>query len=101
MSTNVAYKIKWLGFNEKPNFNRIWGHIVMADGRNFVFWGVRGKKIDFKPHHTKWRIDALINMNIRKGFKKIETDHYELIQPGFREDLEIWLTASILSDDFK
>lgn len=101
MSTNDVYKIKWLGFNEKSSFNRIWGHIEMKDGRNFVFWGVRGKKMDFKLHTIPWRIEALINLNIRKGYKKIEPEHYDIIHPGFIEDLEIWFTASVLSDNFK
>ena len=73
----------------------------MKDGRNYVFWGVRDKKIEFKLHTALWRIQSLINANEGKGFRMISPEHYELICPNFKEDLEIWFTASILADSFK
>ncbi len=100
MSKN-AYTIKWLGFNEKKNFNRVWGHILMKDGRHYVFWGVRGHKIDFKKHsfNTKSKIPFIISQHEERGYTQIKPAHYEMICPKFIEDMEIWFMAHVLKEE--
>ncbi len=93
-----SYVIDWLGYNEKVTHGQIWGYLTMTDGRVFAFWGTSKGKILFKRHH--YQVSFLAEQKIRKGFRKIDPDHYEIIRPNFREDLEIWLTSAILSDDF-
>jgi len=93
-----AYTIEWLGFNEKPNYNRIWGHLHMNDGRDYVFWGMRGSKIEFKQHMQKYKIPSIINQNKKKGYKSIETSHYELLCPNFIQDMEVSFMAYILKN---
>ena len=98
-----SYEIVWLGFNEHPNHNRIWGYLKTKDGRFFTFWGVRGKAIDFKlhPRHNEYYVKNLKQMRIHKGYKEIDPNHYELIAPGFKNDLEIWCATAILSESLK
>lgn len=97
--SNDAYTVEWLGYNEKPNYNRVWGHIKMKDGRDYVFWGVKDKKMQFKRHNHNYRISFLINQNEKKGYKKIHPEHYELICPDFTENMEIWFMAYVLAEE--
>ena len=94
-----AYAIKWLGFNEAPNYDRIFGHLQMSDGRNYAFWGIKGKPIEFKKHDFVGKIAFLINQYERKGFKQIHPTHYEMICKNFQEDFEIWFTAYVLKEE--
>lgn len=95
-----SYKIAWLGFNEATNYNSIWGHIHMADNRDYVFWGIRGKIILFKQHTgSNYKIPYIISQKERKGYHKIHPSHYEMIYPKFKEDLEIWFMAHILQEE--
>lgn len=99
-SSENVYTIEWLGFNAAPNYNQIWGHVKMFDERVFTFWGKKGGRILFKQHSYVHLVSHVTTQKERKGFKKIDLDHYELICPGFKEDFEIWLTAAILADNF-
>ena len=101
MSTGSEYRIQWLGYNEKPNYNRIWGWLEMRDGRKFVFFGIKGKKIEFKPHHDVYLINFLVNQMEMKGFNKIKVEHYEMIHPSFIQEFETWFTSAILADNFR
>ena len=100
-NTEDLYEICWLGYNEKPNYNRIWGYLRMRDGRLFTFWGVRGMKIQFKNHRWGGRVEYLRDMQEAKGFKRIDPDHYEMICPGFKQDLEVWCATAILADSIR
>ena len=101
MSTNSEYRIAWLGYNEKPNYNRIWGWLEMKDDRKFVFFGVKGKKIEFKPHEDHYTINYLVSQMEFKGYEKIKVEHYEEIHPNFIQEFETWLTCAILGDIFR
>ena len=93
------YKIAWLGFNEAPNYNSIWGHVHMHDNRDYVFWGIREKTLLFKRHGDhSYKIPFIISQKERKGYKKIHPNHFEMLCPNFKEDLEIWLVAHILGE---
>lgn len=95
-----SYKIVWLGFNESPNYNSVWGHIHMADNRDYVFWGIKEKTLLFKQHTgSSHRIPYIILQKERDGYKQIHPNHYEMICPAFKEDLEIWFMAHILREE--
>ena len=98
MEANENYEITWLGYNEAPNYNQVWGYITMSDKRIFTFWGVKNGRMCFKRHHHKIRASAMSRQKEDKGFKKIYPVHYEQIAPGFLENLEIDLMVAILSD---
>lgn len=107
-STKETHVIQWLGFNAAPNYNQIWGHVRMTDGRMFSFWGKKGGRILFKLHsvtgnhdnYNNFQLTWLTTQKEKKGFKQIDPAHYELICPDFHEDFEIWLTSAILASDF-
>lgn len=101
MSTSSEYSIGWLGYNEKPNYNRIWGWLEMKDGRKFVFFGIKGKKVEFKPQQDIFVINYLINQMEFKGYEKIKVEHYEEIYPNFVQEFETWLLGAILGDNFR
>lgn len=96
---NNSYTIEWLGYNKKSNFNRVWGHIKMRDNRHYVFWGVKGKKMEFKRHKYPSRIAFIIKQNEAKGYNQIHPDHYEIFEPNFIEDVEIWFMAHVLQEE--
>lgn len=96
----TGYEIVWLGYNDKPNYDRIWGYLKMSDDRCYVFWGVRGKRQQFKLQ-PDWRLQMLISQQERKGYTKIEPSHYEKLSPGFHGDLELWLMTNILADTLR
>lgn len=99
-SARSTYTIEWLGYNEAPNFNSIWGMVKMTDGRTFAFWGVKNGRIMFKHHAHEWNLRYQISHRETKGFKKIDPVHYEMLCPNFHEEFEIWLTTAILSDAY-
>ncbi len=101
MSINSEYRIAWLGYNEKPNYNRIWGWLEMKDGRKFVFFGVKNKKIQFKLQQDIYMINYLINQMEFKGYEKIKVEHYLEICPDFTKELATWLLSAILGADFR
>lgn len=101
MSDSSEYRIGWLGYNEKPNYNRVWGWLEMNDGRKLVFFGVKGKKIEFKPHQDIYNINYLISRMEFKGYEKIKVEHYEEIYPNFTRDMETWLLSAILGSDYR
>ncbi len=96
----LGYKIVWLGWNEKENYDRIWGYLKMDDDRHYAFWGKRNGRQQFKPQQ-EWRIGMLVSQQENKGYKKIDPSHYEEIAPGFQESVEIWLMTNILADTFR
>lgn len=100
MSTNSEYTIGWLGYNEKPNHNRIWGWLEMRDGRKFVFFGVKNKKIKFKKHDSVHAIRYLVNQMEFKGYEKIKVEHYVEICPNFAQEMESWLISAILGENY-
>ena len=102
------YEILWLGYNEKPNFDRIWGWLKLADGRHFAFYGKRGRNLNFKLHEDEgswWGGNAQDQMKARlmvskqKGFKEIELKKYIEMVPTFVDDLEAGLTMAIIADN--
>lgn len=100
MSTNSEYRVVWLGYNEKPNYNRIWGWLEMNDGRKYCFFGVKNKKILFKKQTEAFILNYLVNQMENKGYEKIKVEHYVEICPNFIEELETWFLNAILVDDF-
>jgi hypothetical protein len=96
------YKIEWLGLNHVKNVNGIFGHLIMSDTRQYAFWGHVGGTIGIKRHsdwQTAFYLTNLVSIKQRKGFKKIEPEHYELLCSTFFDDLERSLTGYILSED--
>lgn len=98
--TNI-YTIVWLGYNDKPNYNRIWGWIRLSNKANYAFWGVCGQKLDFKLHSYDFSLLSTKEKMIKKGFKFVSLEKYQEIHPSFIDDLEIWYTAAILSDTMR
>ena len=92
-----AFTVKWVAFNKKVN--RIRGHLTMTDGREYTFWSEKGKAIDFKRHYNSYKISYIKNESIRKGYKPLSTEEYEELYPNFIEDLEIFLTKYILTEE--
>lgn len=97
-----SYEIYWLGFNSKPNYNRVWGVVrKTSNGDLFAFWGTKNGKLDFKKQVGQHRLPSLIKQQEAKGFKSIAPEHFEMLRPNFQQDFEIWFTTSLLSDSYK
>ena len=93
------YKIKWVGWNNEGNSDKVWGWLEMNDGRKYCFWGRRGKTLQFK-HHP--HLDRLRNLEIqkeqRKGYKFVRPEDYDQLVKDFLDSVEVYCMTAILSD---
>lgn len=108
------YNIEWLGFqraSEPKHNSRIWGYLKMHDGRIYTFWGVHKKGLNFKCHHEGgklpvWRfpeedVKEIQRKMLRRNYKEIAVEHYELLDPDFMDRLEVDFMTVILSDNLR
>ena len=49
-----GYTMQWVGWDNTMkkgvDHDKVWGWFTMKDGREFCFWGRRGKQLRFKQH---------------------------------------------------
>lgn len=112
----------WVGWNNIDNHDKIWGFIVMdinavdidktvsfkngtpsnrwpsASHFNdaYVFWGARGKAMQFKKDEHSFELLRLMETKIRKGYKEY-TGAVENIWPGFENELSQLISLAVLT----
>lgn len=93
------YEVKWIGWNNEGNSDKVWGWLEMRDGRKYCFWGWRGKILQFK-HHL--HIDRLLRLEkqkeTRKGYTFVRPEDYNQLVKDFLDLVEIHCMTAILSD---
>lgn len=93
------YEIKWLGWNNHNNSDKIWGWLQMNDGRKYCFWGRRGKTLQFKQHYSFYELKKLENQKeFKKEYKRIFSNDYDRLVKDFLNQVEIYCMTAILSD---
>ena len=93
------YEVKWLGWNNEGNSDKVWGWLEMNDGRKYCFWGRRGKTLQFKHHR---HLDRLLRLEkqkeTRKGYNFIRPEDYDQLVKDFLDSVEVYCMTAILSD---
>lgn len=95
-----TYEIKWVGHNNEDNHDKIWGWLIMKDRRIFCFWGRRGKKIRFKKHNSWYDAEKIQwQKEERNGYQHVPSHRYDELVKDFLDEVEIWCTTAIISDE--
>lgn len=93
------YEVKWLGWNNEGNSDKVWGWLEMKDGRKYCFWGRRGKTLQFKQHR---HLDRLLKLEkqkeTRKDYNFVRPEDYDQLVKDFLDSVEIYCMTAILSD---
>ncbi len=93
------YEVKWLGWNNKGNSDKVWGWLEMNDGRRYCFWGRRGKTLSFKIHHSLHELQKTQRQKERKrGYNLVRPENYDRLVKDFLDSVEIHCMTAILSD---
>lgn len=95
----TGYTLTWVGWNNEGTHDKVWGHLEMADGRLFAFWGRRGKALRFKQHDDIYDLGVLErSKSSKKGYTYVDPADYNELVEDFISDVEIWCMSAILSD---
>jgi len=97
-------KLVWGGWNTEGSSDKVWGVVQTCDPKRktkqndkvYVFWGARGKSMQFKNDEWNWELQSLTGKKERKGYKQIDYDKLLKIWPNFEETLNQKLTMHIL-----
>ena len=115
MNTEFGF-IGWCK-DEENNHDKGWGYFLRPDpayeeqkkkwgwapeGRNcVVFWGRRGKAMQFKADKTGDALNRLARSKYTKGYDRINTEKLLEIWPTFNEEMEMKLSFEILVGNVK
>lgn len=116
----MAQEFVFIGhcFDAKENHDKIWGYFLRPtvvdinsaswqrprkeSGWNCcVFYGRRGKTMQFKANVTGWVLDDLKNSKLKKGYKQITESKLFEIWPNFIEEAEAKLMWEVLAGRVK
>ena len=98
-------KLVWGGWNTDGTSDKVWGVIQRApanastpwDTKVYVFWGARGKSMQFKTDSYNEELWQLIRNKIRKGYKQIDYNELLRIWPDFEDTLSVRFTWHLLT----
>jgi hypothetical protein len=104
----MEVKLVWGGWNTEGTSDKVWGVIQRCDAKRttkyndrvYVFWGARGKSLQFKNDLWAQELqDLTVKKERRKGYRQIS--YYKLLEiwPDFEETLSQKLTFHILSKE--
>ena len=96
------YEIKWVGwdnsFEDGTQHDKVWGWLQMRDGRNYCFFGRRGKTLRFKEHKDEYALYKLEIAKAKKGYVLIHPKHYDSLVKDFIDEVEFYCMTAILGD---
>ena len=96
------YKIQWVGwdnsFEHGTQHDKIWGWLTMRDGREFCFWGKRGKKLKFKEHPSTDSIRKKMREKENGSYKFVPSVDYDALVKDFLDEVEVWCMTAILEE---
>jgi hypothetical protein len=106
----------FIGWCNEDNHDKVWGYFLRAtgaepwpgqtvtrdDGWNCcIFWGRRGKAMQFKADVTGYELKKLSQSKLKKGYNKITSERLLEIWPTFIEEAEGKLMWEILAGKVK
>lgn len=100
-------KLVWGGWNTDGTSDKVWGVIQRAPStaptpygaKVYVFWGARGKSMQFKSDKYNDALSTLIRTKRRKGYKQIDYNELLRIWPDFEGTLSTRLTWHLLTTE--
>lgn len=93
-----TYEIRWLGWNNSPGHDKVWGYLVTRTNKTYAFWGRRGKSLRFKLHSNEYAASALSREKERKGYKFVKPADYDRLVKDFVQEVELYCMTAILSE---
>jgi hypothetical protein len=105
----------FIGYCNEDNHDKVWGYFyrpttvtkgawwpTKGNGWNCcIFWGRRGKAMQFKADVTGSELDKLVRTKLNKGYKHINSDKLDEIWPTFELDASMKLTFEVLAGKVK
>lgn len=115
---SIENEFKFIGWNTEGNSDKIWGYFYRPTdagtrpplgfrptkerGWNCcIFWGRRGKAMQFKADITGHELDKLVRSKLNKGYLKIDQAKLLNIWPTFIEEAEGKLMWDVLAGRVK
>jgi hypothetical protein len=116
---SIENEFRFIGWNTEGNSDKIWGYFLRpttVDGNRrdmwnrptkergwncCIFWGRRGKAMQFKADITGHELDKLVRSKLAKGYLKIDENKLLNIWPTFIEEAEAKLMWEVLAGRVK
>jgi len=113
---SIENKFGFIGWSTEGTSDKIWGFFFRPTsnvhvsryypnhGQNVVvFWGRRGKAMQFKGDVYGWDLEKLRDSKLdpRKGYKEIDEAKLMVIWPNFIEEAEAKLMWDVLAGKVK
>lgn len=109
---SIENEFMFIGWSQEGTSDKIWGYFLRPTpavawgtkdwGWNCcIFWGRRGKAMQFKADVTGHELDKLRGSKLNKGYERISRDKLLEIWPTFIEEAEAKLMWDVLSGKIK
>lgn len=111
---SIENEFAFISWNQEGTSDKIWGYFLRPtevsvrrfatrqDGWNCcIFWGRRGKAMQFKGDVTGYELDKLKVSKLRKGYQKINEARLMEIWPTFISEAEAKLMWDVLAGKIK
>lgn len=114
---SIENKFGFIGWNTEGTSDKIWGFFFRPSPENtymnryyphhgenvVVFWGRRGKAMQFKGDVYGWALEKLRDSKTdpRKGYKEIDEAKLMVIWPNFIQEAEAKLMWDVLAGKVK
>lgn len=115
---SIENKFVFIGWNTEGNSDKIWGYFLRPTEEDMslpfwkrpsklrgwnccVFWGRRGKAMQFKADTTGHELDKLVSSKLKKGYLSINETKLLAIWPTFIEEAEGKLMWEVLAGKVK
>jgi hypothetical protein len=102
MEFNDSVNFGFIGWNTVGNSDKVWGYfsignIPMRYENCYIFWGRRGKTMNFKSDRVGEKVWRLEDSKREKGYKSITFEKLLEIWPTFQDDLQTRLSFCTLA----
>lgn len=114
---SIENKFAFIGWNQEGTSDKIWGYFLRPTNTEgmtawqkptpqrgwncCIFWGRRGKAMQFKADVTGWDLDKLQASKIKKGYVSISEAKLLEIWPTFIQEAEAKLMWEVLAGKVK
>ena len=112
------FEFRFIGWCNEENHDKVWGYFlrptavitnnwgstypIKDSGWNCcIFWGRRGKAMQFKADVTGHELNKLVQTKINKGYNKIDSTKLNEIWPTFADEASMKLTFEVLAGNVK
>lgn len=100
---------KFIGWNTEGTSDKIWGYFVVGKETAptwppqscYIFWGARGKTMNFKKDVLGRELRKLESQKENKGYVQITEDKLLKIWPNFYDNLEGRLSFCMLASKIR